>query len=300
MKEKIRVTFGVYWIKCSVGSKSYIGSTSRTFYHRWRDHKKLLNQGKHHSMHLQNAWNKYGEENFSFEILETIDIKDKQLILDTEQDYIDFFYTSNSNFGYNLCPKAGSRLGSKQPEHAKFPKGHIPWNKNKKNEYSLGPHTEESKELMRQKAIGKKHSEETKKRISEIQKRKINSEESNLKRSKSLQGNKNAVGNQIRSGSTHSEVSRKKMSEAHKAKNTSGENNPFFGKKHSEEIRAKLSQLNKGHENLAKSFKIQDPYGNIYEGTNMNKFCKEYNLVASSMSLVKQGKQKHHKGWKFL
>ena len=62
----------VYGIWNKVSNKWYVGATSR-----WRirrgQHKKSLQQNKHHSIKLQRAWNKYGEGAFHFLILEETD-----------------------------------------------------------------------------------------------------------------------------------------------------------------------------------------------------------------------------------
>lgn len=59
----------IYQIKNKINSKSYIGST-KSFKKRVRRHLRDLRKGKHHSIYLQRAYNKYGEENFIFSILE--------------------------------------------------------------------------------------------------------------------------------------------------------------------------------------------------------------------------------------
>ena len=58
---------GIYKITNNVNGKFYIGS-SQNISRRWYDHKRELRIQKHHNKYLQRAWNKYGEENFSFEI----------------------------------------------------------------------------------------------------------------------------------------------------------------------------------------------------------------------------------------
>lgn len=62
---------GIYQIRNLINDKRYIGFTHK-FNARWTDHKKKLNQNRHGNPHLQTAWNKYGSENFVFEILEVI------------------------------------------------------------------------------------------------------------------------------------------------------------------------------------------------------------------------------------
>ena len=58
---------GIYLIINTINGKFYIGS-SCDIPRRFRSHRKCLNKNTHDNIHLQNAWNKYGESNFSFEI----------------------------------------------------------------------------------------------------------------------------------------------------------------------------------------------------------------------------------------
>jgi group I intron endonuclease len=60
---------GVYKITNATNNKFYIGST-RNIYNRWRIHKKELNSNTHCNPHLQKSWDKHGEINFIFEILD--------------------------------------------------------------------------------------------------------------------------------------------------------------------------------------------------------------------------------------
>lgn len=66
----------VYSIENKVNGKCYIGSTTNPRV-RWSKHKGDLNRKKHHSFVLQRAWDKYGEDNFSFKVLLQCDKKDK-------------------------------------------------------------------------------------------------------------------------------------------------------------------------------------------------------------------------------
>lgn len=99
---------GVYSIKCSANRKLYIGSSSRGCSQRWWDHKKALRTNTHHSVLLQRAWNKYGEQQFVFEMVE-ITIPDKAVV--REQHYMDLYETTNPQKGFNICSKAGSCRG---------------------------------------------------------------------------------------------------------------------------------------------------------------------------------------------
>ena len=63
------MSIGIYKIKNLINDKVYIGQ-SVDVEKRWSTHKAELKNNYHHNIHLQNAWNKYGEENFEFSIIE--------------------------------------------------------------------------------------------------------------------------------------------------------------------------------------------------------------------------------------
>jgi group I intron endonuclease len=59
---------GIYCIRSLANNKCYIGS-AKNFSLRKNEHFYELRNNKHANIHLQNSWNKYGENNFIFEIL---------------------------------------------------------------------------------------------------------------------------------------------------------------------------------------------------------------------------------------
>lgn len=59
---------GIYKIENIINKKVYIGQ-SKNIPIRFSNHKYELNNNKHPNSHLQRAWNKYGKENFTFEVL---------------------------------------------------------------------------------------------------------------------------------------------------------------------------------------------------------------------------------------
>lgn len=91
---------GVYAIRNLINGKLYIGSTVNSFNARWQCHRKRLRKGCHHSQHLQAAWNKYGENNFSFEIIE---ITSPEKCREREGYYIQFYKTLDPKYGYNVA-----------------------------------------------------------------------------------------------------------------------------------------------------------------------------------------------------
>lgn len=104
---------GIYIITCLVNNKIYVGS-SVDIYTRYHRHKLDLNTNKHHSSSLQNAWNKYGSEKFSFSILEFVD--DKTKLIEREQFWMDELNVCDRKRGYNISPTAGNCLGIKHSE----------------------------------------------------------------------------------------------------------------------------------------------------------------------------------------
>ena len=92
---------GIYRILNKTNDKLYIGSTAESFRRRFNLHKHQLRNNKHKNSHLQHAWNKYGEDNFEFLIIEICDYK--EIVLEREQYYIDSIDFENL---YNINPFA--------------------------------------------------------------------------------------------------------------------------------------------------------------------------------------------------
>jgi len=152
---------GIYKITNTKNQKVYIGS-AKDINCRWCQHKTSLLKGNHHSIKLQRSYNIHGDV-FIYDIIEECDID--QLII-REQHYIDLFDSYKN--GYNSVPMAHSNLGMK--------------------------HSDETKEILRKSSMGnknmlnKKHTKETKNKISEKLKGKPLSEETKVKMSKSGKG----------------------------------------------------------------------------------------------------------------
>lgn len=60
---------GIYKITCLENGRVYIGQ-AKNILSRWTEHRSKLNGNYHINKHMQSAWNKYGESNFIFEVLE--------------------------------------------------------------------------------------------------------------------------------------------------------------------------------------------------------------------------------------
>lgn len=90
---------GIYKIENKVNGKIYIGS-SIEIHIRLMNHKYMLRANKHDNEYLQKSFNKYGENNFIFDIVE---LCDSNKLIVKENFYIDKFLSNNLNLGYNLA-----------------------------------------------------------------------------------------------------------------------------------------------------------------------------------------------------
>lgn len=93
---------GIYRIRNKINNNSYYGS-SENIDKRWKTHKSTLRNGTHMNCVLQRAWDKYGENNFSFEIVEECE---KYLLLETEQKYLDL----NPDYNIGKTSSGGDNL----------------------------------------------------------------------------------------------------------------------------------------------------------------------------------------------
>ena len=212
---------GIYLIKNIINNKVYIGS-SVNIDRRWVQHKQDLTSGKHHSIHLQQAWDKYGEQNFKFEIIE--EVQKQEHLISYEQVYLEYYKSYEGDKGYNICKVAGSPLGLRHSEETK-----------RKMSEAKRKQSEETKKKISEAHNGKKLSEETKRKIGEASKNM--SEETKRKIS------------EICSGKKRSEETKRKISEAHTGRKLTEEhrNKLSEAKKNiSEQTRRKIGEASKG------------------------------------------------------
>jgi hypothetical protein len=92
------MTSGIYTIENLITKKLYVGYT-QNFKERFNNHIRTLNRNIHANEHLQKAWLKYGQSNFSFEILTTC----SEDILESEEHYwCTILDVHNPKYGYNI------------------------------------------------------------------------------------------------------------------------------------------------------------------------------------------------------
>lgn len=115
---------GIYLIRNKLNNKVYVGQ-SINLVRRWREHKSSLRKGKHRCSHLQNSWNKYGEDNFEFLIVEELDninyekevVKEKLKKL--EEKYMKKYKCGRDTHSYNEFNPLRSPVGGTWPKGEK-------------------------------------------------------------------------------------------------------------------------------------------------------------------------------------
>ena len=210
---------GIYAIRHVASGKLYIGSAV-SIAKRWQHHRTDLIHGKHHSRHLQRAWDKYGTDSFAWEVLETV--SDKADLISKEQEWIDRTGSYRRTKGYNISPTAGSNLG-----------------------LQFGPMSPEHRAKVSAALTGKTHSPEARAKISAARKGKKFSPESRAKMSLARNG---------KPGRPHTSESRAKVSAARKGKSPILEHRSKLssalkgkpGRPKGPEERAKISEAMKG------------------------------------------------------
>jgi len=150
---------GIYQIKNKVNNKIYIGK-SKDIEGRWQCHFRLLESNRHYNDHLQNAYNRYGADNFETAILYYVD-EDKLDV--AEMCAIYTFGSDQEDKGYNLTIGGDGVNYSLLTEETKIKR-----NKAVSDALIGRKLSDEHKENMfHQGMLGKKHSEESKKKMSD-------------------------------------------------------------------------------------------------------------------------------------
>lgn len=154
----MQLNSGIYKITNIVTNDCYMGS-ALNLRKRKSKHFSDLKLNRHFATYLQNSYNKYGKDNFQFEILAKCP---KEYLIKLEQWFLDSLKPA-----FNTRKLAESSLGVK--------------------------HSEETKQKMSKIHKGKKVSDDTKVKISEANKGRVFSEEHKLKLSQSASKRKSRI-----------------------------------------------------------------------------------------------------------
>lgn len=273
---------GIYSIRNKIDGKLYIGS-AYNFRTRFAQHLSSLRNNKHHSITLQRAWDKHGENSFVFEKLL---VCEKDMVIFYEQKVMDLYDSSNPKHGYNIAPKAGNTAGVKVSDETR-----------KKNSDAQTGRKMKPEDIAKVVAFhtGRKRSKETCDRISAALKGKtIHTDESKRKISEALTGRKRKP---------FTDEHRKKISDAKKGQTVSEETKNKLrvsssGKTHTVETREKLSLKLKGKikspDHLAKIAKANT--GKIHSEESKKKMSEKMKGKKHSeeskkkMSIAQKGK----------
>jgi len=182
------MTCGVYQIQNVINYHRYIGS-SINIEGRISGHSRGLERNCHSNMHLQRAFNKYGEDSFEYDILMICDLN---MLSWYEQRCLDKFKPEYNIATDTISPMRGKKfsekyrnkiskslignknmLGHRHTEESRkkmseVQKGHPP--SNNKGGFTGHKHNDETKKKLSLMKIGHIHSDETKKKISEARK----------------------------------------------------------------------------------------------------------------------------------
>lgn len=149
----------IYKIINKLNNKYYVGSSMK-LKDRWSLHKRKLLTGTHYNIHLQNAWNKDGKDNFIFVVVENCEQSlTNNDLLGIEQKYLDIAKTEQDKC-YNFTFVAGG--------------GNLGKDVNKKISNSLTGKMSGEKNPM----FGKIHSNETKQKWSLLRKGRFSGKDS--------------------------------------------------------------------------------------------------------------------------
>lgn len=281
--DSIPTTSGIYRITCTATSKFYVGS-AKNLKKRCQEHYYGLCRQDHGNSKLQRAWNKYGSDTFTFEVLEFVLLP--EMLTTREQYWFDRLKPFGDK-GFNMAPTAGSTLGRK----------FSPETKEKMRQSQVGrKHTPEARANMGASRIGTKRTPETRARISAAQIGK-----------KGMPGNMHALGH-IHTPETRAKMSANSTVKGKPAHNHGSEHTletkdkirqAMVGHACSEETRKKMSVSSRAtHVRFRKTLIVTNPDGVEYSVVGIRQFCHDHQLDRSTLTRVANGKLSHHKGWK--
>jgi len=106
-----KINYSVYKIKNTITNQYYIGVDSY-YPKRVKQHQSRLRNNKHRNKHLQSSYNKYGIDNFNFDLLENCN--NREDMLNKEIKYIKYFKSLKEGFNHTIGGE-----GSYEYKHSK-------------------------------------------------------------------------------------------------------------------------------------------------------------------------------------
>lgn len=114
---------GIYKIENLINHTVYIGQSINVDA-RLKTHKRALRKNRHHNELLQNDYNKFGEESFTFNLIQNCE---KEQLNELETYWCNYYRPNVYNLGNTHFEKTVSELLRKKLSDSH--KGQIPWNK---------------------------------------------------------------------------------------------------------------------------------------------------------------------------
>jgi group I intron endonuclease len=224
-------TSGIYQITCTPTGKIYIGSAANLS-HRHHVHMSRLQSHIHENTYLQHAWDKYGADAFEFTVIELVL---SSFRLEREQYWLDKLQPYDRAHGFNISVKAGAPMAGRK-------------------------HTQETRDRLRITSAKHRHTEETKRMMSERNKGKV--------------------------FGVQTESSRQKRADARR------------GMKHTPETIQKMQESARRVQTSARSYIVTTPEGEELVITNLSRFCEEHALSLGCMRNIAAGHAKQHQGYR--
>lgn len=138
----------IYLITNTSNKKCYVGQTTKSAEHRWKQHIKCSKYSEYSHYALYRAFNKYGVDKFTFEVI--VSNVPIELLNDLETNCITAY---DGMLGYNMVPIGNSMKGYKFTEEvlthlSNVRKGRVPVNKGKKFPERSGRNHPRAKEVI--------------------------------------------------------------------------------------------------------------------------------------------------------
>lgn len=106
---------GIYTILNTLTSKIYVGYSTNVKSRLCTHKRKLLNNA-HPNIYLQSSWNKYGKENFKFELLVECE---EQFLCSEEHHWCNMLNSTNRKYGYNIDATHPHKIRAKRSKETK-------------------------------------------------------------------------------------------------------------------------------------------------------------------------------------